>query len=453
MQAAQQLRPGSELEIDFTDVLANGQGVGRAEGIVVFCFGPLAQERARVRIVEIKQRYAVGEMRELLRVSPQRVEPFCPVFGACGGCQLQHMAYDAQLAWKREVVRNALARIGGLEDVRVNEAIGMPNPRAYRNKMALVVHRRTEPPALGFYRQRSHDVVAIDRCPIVAPELDALLRRLVATRSSPPVARALREARHLVARGSRATQRALMAITTPQRIAGGPQLGSELLRELPELTGVANSYGLGSANAILGRRTETLAGEGEIEERSGELRYRFGAASFFQVNVEMLARIFGYMEPWLELPGTIVDAYCGSGTFALCFAHMGWRVLGIEENPRAIEEARANARRNHLAERARFTTGRVEQMAASPDVRAALREAAVVFLDPPRKGCEPAALDAIAAARAPRVWYLSCDAATLARDLKFLTAKGYRLESVQPFDMFPQTGHVETLVNLELGST
>ena len=125
-----------------------------AEGIVVFCFGPLAQERARVRIVEIKQRYAVGEMRELLRVSPQRVEPFCPVFGACGGCQLQHMAYDAQLAWKREVVRNALARIGGLEDVRVNEAIGMPNPRAYRNKMALVVDRRTEPPALGFYRQR-----------------------------------------------------------------------------------------------------------------------------------------------------------------------------------------------------------------------------------------------------------------------------------------------------------
>ena len=157
-----------------------------------------------------------------------------------------------------------------------------------------------------------------------------------------------------------------MAITTPQRIAGGPQLGSELLRELPELTGVANSYGLGSANAILGRRTETLAGEGEIEERSGELRYRFGAASFFQVNVEMLARIFGYMEPWLELPGTIVDAYCGSGTFALCFAHMGWRVLGIEENPRAIEEARANARRNHLAERARFTTGRVEQRPLRP---------------------------------------------------------------------------------------
>ncbi|MFY9718232.1 MAG: TRAM domain-containing protein, partial [Candidatus Cybelea sp.] len=156
-EGAARLRAGAELEIEFTDLLGNGQGVGRAGGIVVFCFGPLPGERARVRVETVKQRYAVAEMVERLATSPNRVAPFCPVFGACGGCQLQHLAYEAQLRWKHDVVRNALQRIGGLTELDLRETIGMSEPRAYRNKMALVADRRAQPPQLGFYRQRSHE--------------------------------------------------------------------------------------------------------------------------------------------------------------------------------------------------------------------------------------------------------------------------------------------------------
>jgi len=443
------LRLRDELEVEFTDVLANGQGVGRASGIVVFCFGPLPGERARIRIDTVKQRYAVAEMLELLVESRERARPFCPVFGACGGCQLQHLAYDAQLRWKRDVVRNALLRIGGIPEVEVRETIGMHEPRAYRNKMAVVVDHRSKPPALGFYRQRSHDVVPIAACPIVAPQLDAVLAALVERRGDSTIAAMLRGARHLVARVARATGQVVLTVTTPDAIGDARGIAASFRRELPAVAGVGNSYGLSGENAILGRHYQLLDGEGEIEESAGGVRYRFSAASFFQINVEILERIFNLIEPWLERPGNIVDLYCGSGTFALYFARHGWNVTGIEENRHAIAEAEANARLNALEGHARFEAGRVEQLAGVPKVARILKEADVVFLDPPRKGCDGAVLSAIAQARVRNVWYLSCDAATLARDLKFLVSKGYRLGVVQPFDMFPQTGHVETLVQLE----
>jgi 23S rRNA (uracil1939-C5)-methyltransferase len=443
------LKAGAELEIGFTDVLANGQGVGRASGIVVFCFGPLAGERARIRIDTVKQRYAVAEMLELLVESPERARPFCPVFGACGGCQFQHLAYDAQLRWKRDVVRNALLRIGGLPEVDVRETIGMHEPRAYRNKMAVVVDHRSNPPALGFYRQRSHQVVPIAACPIVTPQLDAVLAALVERRRDSTVATMLRGARHLVARAARATGQVVLAVTTAGAIDAAQSGAGSFRRELPAVVGVGNSSGLGSENAILGRHYQMLDGEGEIEESVGGLRYRISANSFFQINVEMLERIFNFIEPWLKRPGNVVDLYCGSGTFTLYFARHGWNATGIEENRHAIAEAQANARLNDLGDRASFEAGRVEQMVAIPKVARIIREADVVFLDPPRKGCDEVVLSAIAAARVRNVWYLSCDAATLARDLKFLVSKGYRLGVVQPFDMFPQTGHVETLVQLE----
>jgi 23S rRNA (uracil1939-C5)-methyltransferase len=441
------LRAGAELEIEFTDVLANGQGVGRASGIVVFCFGPLPGERARVRIETVKQRYAVAEMLELLVESPKRARPFCPVFGACGGCQLQHLAYDAQLTWKRDVVRNALSRIGGFADVEVSETIGMNEPRAYRNKMSVVVDHRSEPPALGFYRQRSHEVVPIDACPIVTPQLDAVLAALAENRVNATVAPMLRGARHLVARAARATGQVVLTVTTDEAIAEAKRNARAVRRELPAVAGIGNSYGPASENAVLGRHYQLLDGDGEIEESVGGVRYRISAASFFQINVQILERIFDFIEPWLKTPGSIVDLYCGSGTFALYFARRGWSVTGIEENRNAIAEA--EARLNGLGGRARFEAGRVEQMAAVPRVARILQEADVVFLDPPRKGCDNVVLSAIAQARVRNVWYLSCDAATLARDLKFLASKGYRLGVVQPFDMFPQTGHVETLVQLE----
>ncbi len=443
------LRSGAELELAFTDLLANGQGVARAGALVVFCFGPLPGEVARLRITEVKQRYAVAEALAILREAPERARPFCPVFGTCGGCQLQHLGYPAQLQWKRKVVVDALERIGGSAGVDVRPTIGMAQPRAYRNKMSLVVEHRTTPPAVGFYRQRSHDVVPIDACPIVTPKLDADLRRLAALRENAAVSDMLGDARHLVARSADATGKSVLTITTERRSESAHRAAPLLLREVAGLAGVTNSYDLASANAIVGRRHRSLGGAAEIEETIGGVRYRVSAGSFFQVNVAMMGRIFDYLKPWLAPPRRIVDLYCGVGTFSLLFAAHGWRVHGIEENVQAIAEAAANARRNGLGELVRFTTGRVERLVGMPAVRNALRKTDVLFLDPPRKGCDETTLGAVAGAGVPVLWYLSCDPATLARDSKFLVAKGYRLGSIQPFDMFPQTGHVETLARLE----
>ncbi len=439
---------GAELELFFTDLLGNGQGVARAGEMAVFCFGPLPQERARVRIVEVKRRYAVGEMIERLCDSPDRAEPFCSVFGDCGGCQVQHLAYPAQLAWKREIVRNALARIGGLSAV-VGETIGMTDPRAYRNKMALVVEHAGAESRLGFYRQRSHDVVPIATCPVLTPPLDATLDRIEAMRGSDPMKRMLADARHIVARSARATGRVALSVTTERQSGAVARAAEVLMQEAPWIAGVANSYDLSSVNAIAGRNQRVLSGTPEIEEEIGGVRYRVSAASFFQVNAEMVGRIFEFLSPRLGEPGVLVDLYCGIGTFALFFAKCGWNVVGVEESARAVAEAVANARLNGFESRAAFFAGRVEQALGTQPLRSALRAGPTAFLDPPRKGCDETTLAAIARARVPRVWYLSCDAATLARDLKFLTSKGYRLEIVQPFDMFPQTGHVETLVLLE----
>jgi 23S rRNA (uracil1939-C5)-methyltransferase len=439
---------GAELELTFSDLLANGQAVGRADGIVIFCFGPLPAERAHVRVSAVKQKYAVAEMLELLVTSPERAQPFCPVFGACGGCQVQHLSYAAQLTWKQNVVHSALVRIGGFTDVAVRPTIGMEDPRAYRNKMSLVVEHRGPIPTIGFYQQRTHDVVPIDACPVVAPQLSAFIGRFNAARTDAELAPALTDAKHIVARTARTSGESVVTITTSTPSEGARIAAPALLAELPGAVGITNSFDLSSENAILGRRHASLIGDSTIEERIGEVRYRVSAESFFQVNVEIVQKILTVIGQYLAPSSKIVDLYCGAGTFSLFFAKHGAHVLGIEENPQAVSEARTNAALNELQSRASFEVGRVEDAVRGAEPREALRRAGVVFLDPPRKGSDDRTLSALAEAGVPEVWYLSCDPATLARDLKFLAAKGYDLGLVQPFDMFPQTGHVETLVTL-----
>jgi 23S rRNA (uracil1939-C5)-methyltransferase len=438
--------PGSELELAFTDVLANGQAVGRAGGIVIFCFGPLPNERARVRITAVKPKYAVAELLTILERSGDRVAPFCSVFGECGGCQLQHLAYPAQLAWKREVVRNALVRIGGFPEIAVAETIGMRDPRAYRNKMSLVVDRSCK--RVGFYKQRSHDVVQIDGCPIVMPRLDEQIARVNAAKSDPATADAFARTRHVVARTAQATGEVVVTFTTDRPDETLKAKAAQVAGKLGRISGLTNSYDLSGSNAILGRKQHTLTGSATIEESVGGLRYRVSSGSFFQVNVEILERIFERVDPLLTRPLRILDLYCGAGTFSLFFARRGATVFGVDDNALAVAEARENAALNGLESQARFQTSTVQHALFHPAMAKEIAGIDAVFLDPPRKGCEERALAAIAARRIPAIWYLSCDPATLARDLKFLAAKGYRPGEVQPFDMFPQTGHVETLVLL-----
>lgn len=436
---AGRLRTGAEVELSFNDLLANGQAVGRFEGQVIFVSGPLPLERARVRIISLKRNYAVAQMLELTVRSPHRADPFCPVFGRCGGCQLQHLAYGIQLNWKQDVVRNALARIAGLTNAEVSFPIGMDNPRAYRNKMSLVVDRSSETTKIGFYKQRSHEVVPIDGCPIVLPQLNEYV----------PVLRdAAADARHIVARAGQATGEAVVTYTTSRRSHAAATAGRSIFHKLRGAVGVSNSFKLAGENAILGREFAVVSGKEHIEERIGGIRYRISAGSFFQVNSEIVGRIFRFLESKIRPKQQIVDLYCGAGTFSLFFAQQGASVSGVEENRSAIREAQANARLNGLQRLLEFYQARVEDAVRGDPIRAALAAADTVFLDPPRKGTDERTLHAIAAAQVPDVWYLSCDAATLARDLKVLLSARYTLRTIQPFDMFPQTGHIETLAML-----
>ncbi|MHB8177123.1 MAG: 23S rRNA (uracil(1939)-C(5))-methyltransferase RlmD [Vulcanimicrobiaceae bacterium] len=439
---------GTQLELVFTDLLANGQAVGRVSGFVVFCFGPLPGERARVRIVERRRTYSVAKLVERLSTSPNRTQPFCKVFGACGGCQVQHLSYAAQLLWKRDVVQNALARIGGFTGLAVRPPLGMVQPRSYRNKVSLVVDAGPAGPRIGFYRQRSHDIVPIESCPVVLPELNDHIAGIDRARGAEATSAAFEQTRHIVARASRATRKSVVTFTTEQPSEEVLRAAPTLLRDLPGAVGIVNSFGLTSENAIMGRRYRVVIGVDEIEESLAGVRYRVSSGSFFQINVEMVDRILQFLGAGLTKPRRIVDLYCGAGTFALFFASRGCTVFGVEENEQAVVEAQENARLNGVADRTRFRIGRVEQVLASEEATNALTDAQIVFLDPPRKGSDAVTLDAIAQAGVPNVWYLSCDPATLARDCKHLAAKGYALGIVQPFDMFPHTGHVETLVTL-----
>jgi 23S rRNA (uracil1939-C5)-methyltransferase len=447
-KSATALAPGTELDLVFTDLLANGQAVARAEGLVVFCFGPLPGERARVRITSRKATYAVADLESVIHIAPERAEPFCPVFGTCGGCQVQHLSYDSQLRWKRDMVRAALQRIGGIADAAVEETVYAGDPRAYRNKVALVVEGGASGSRVGFYRARSHDLVPVEGCPVAAPQLDDLIGIFSRARGDAPAAVVLEKARHVVARHAQRGE-AVVSVTTARLDEALEAAAPALLPELPGVVGIVNSFDPRSANAVVGRHDRLLAGRAEIEEEIGGIRYRVSPASFFQINVAVVARIFDALHEHFGSADELVDLYCGMGTFSLFFAKNGTRVLGVEESRRAVGEAAANARLNALEERVRFRTALVEDWVRSPEGAKALASAGAVFLDPPRKGSDDVTLRAIAASGVQHVGYLSCDPATLARDLKQLVSNGYALRLIQPFDMFPQTGHVEVLVVLE----
>jgi 23S rRNA (uracil1939-C5)-methyltransferase len=450
-------KPGAVGTVEFHDLLANGQAVGRFDGMVVFVDGPLPGERARIRLTEVKAKYAVGEVLERETTSPDRAEPFCPVFGECGGCQVQHLAYPAQLGWKHRIVSDALARIGGFSNVAVNAPIGMDVPRAYRNKMALVVHANPsttlragsdEGTVFGFYRARSHDLVPIDHCPIVLDPLSAAIGGLLEAARDPETSAAFTHVNHVVMRAGLTSPNGVLSLTTDTKAPAIAAAAPKIAERIPGVGGISNSYEPANENAVIGRRMDFVWGKREMEETIEGVRFRVSPASFFQINGAMVASIFRTLAPLIGGAPRIVDLYCGAGTFAIYFASRGAKVVGIEENASAVTEARSNARLNNVETQVEFVQGRVEGALANEAGKKALRDASVVFLDPPRKGSDEATLAAIADANVPAIWYLSCNPATLARDLRYLAGRSYGIGLVQPFDMFPQTGHVETLVTL-----
>lgn len=431
----------------------DAQGVCRHEGMAVFVPGLLPGERALVRIVKPEKRYAFGRVEKLLEKSPSRAEPFCPIYKRCGGCVCQHMTYEASLAFKRQQVQDLLRRVGGLS-IEVPPVWGMAHPFGYRNKGAYPVAQTDDAPACGFFAPRSHDLVPL-------PENGCAIQGEDSARATQAVLNWMREnsvpaydeqtgrglVRHIMTRSTTSGELMVVVVVTRADIPKASRLIELLRAAVPGLCSVCLSVNSRRTNVILGTDIRVLWGKAAMEDTLCGLRFSVSPLSFFQVNPQQTERLYGLALEYAGLTGaeTVVDAYCGAGTISLLLAQKAKKVIGIEIVPEAIQNANENAARNGIAN-AEFHVGATEELLPKL-VENGLRPD-VIVLDPPRKGCDPAVLQAIIAAVPKRVVYVSCGAPTLARDAKLLAEGGYAAEKVQCVDMFCWTGAVETVMVL-----
>ena len=431
----------------------DAQGVCRHEGMAVFVPGLLPGERALVRIVKPEKRYAFGRVEKLLEKSPSRAEPFCPIYKRCGGCVCQHMTYEASLAFKRQQVQDLLRRVGGLS-IEVPPVWGMAHPFGYRNKGAYPVAQTDGAPACGFFAPRSHDLVPL-------PENGCAIQGEDSAKATQAVLNWMREnsvpaydeqtgrglVRHIMTRSTTSGELMVVVVVTRADIPKASRLIELLRAAVPGLCSVCLSVNSRRTNVILGTDIHVLWGKSAMEDTLCGLRFSVSPLSFFQVNPQQTERLYGLALEYAGLTGaeTVVDAYCGAGTISLLLAQKAKKVIGIEIVPAAIQNAHENAARTGIAN-AEFHVGATEELLPKL-VENGLRPD-VIVLDPPRKGCDPAVLQAIIAAAPKRVVYVSCGAPTLARDAKLLAEGGYAAEKVQCVDMFCWTGAVETVMSL-----
>lgn len=431
----------------------DAQGVCRHEGMAVFVPGLLPGERALVRIVKPEKCYAFGRVEKLLEKSPSRAEPFCPIYKRCGGCVCQHMTYEASLAFKRQQVQDLLRRVGGLS-IEVPPVWGMAHPFGYRNKGAYPVAQTDGAPACGFFAPRSHDLVPL-------PENGCAIQGEDSAKATQAVLNWMREnsvpaydeqtgrglVRHIMTRSTTSGELMVVVVVTRADIPKASRLIELLRAAVPGLCSVCLSVNSRRTNVILGTDIHVLWGKSAMEDTLCGLRFSVSPLSFFQVNPQQTERLYGLALEYAGLTGaeTVVDAYCGAGTISLLLAQKAKKVIGIEIVPEAIQNANENAARNGIAN-AEFHVGATEELLPKL-VENGLRPD-VIVLDPPRKGCDPAVLQAIIAAAPKRVVYVSCGAPTLARDAKLLAEGGYAAEKVQCVDMFCWTGAVETVMSL-----
>lgn len=431
----------------------DAQGVCRHEGMAVFVPGLLPGERALVRIVKPEKRYAFGRVEKLLEKSPSRAEPFCPIYKRCGGCVCQHMTYEASLAFKRQQVQDLLRRVGGLS-IEVPPVWGMAHPFGYRNKGAYPVAQTDGSPACGFFAPRSHDLVPL-------PENGCAIQGEDSAKATQAVLSWMREnsvpaydeqtgrglVRHIMTRSTTSGELMVVVVVTRADIPKAGRLIELLRAAVPGLCSVCLSVNSRRTNVILGTDIRVLWGKAAMEDTLCGLRFSVSPLSFFQVNPQQTERLYGLALEYAGLTGaeTVVDAYCGAGTISLLLAQKAKKVIGIEIVPEAIRNANENAAHNGIAN-AEFHVGATEELLPKL-VENGLRPD-VIVLDPPRKGCDPAVLQAIIAAAPKRVVYVSCGAPTLARDAKLLAEGGYAAEKVQCVDMFCWTGAVETVMVL-----
>ena len=436
------------IPLSITDCTLSGSGVGHVDGMAVLVPATAAGDEITAQIVKVKKTYAYAIVREIRKASADRVEPDCPAFPKCGGCLFRHMTYGAELRLKENQVRENLRRIGGYTGT-VEPIEPSPKVDGYRNKAQYPLAMQNGKLSVGFYAPRSHRVIDCRDCRLQPPVFETILRAFtdwIETFDVPVYDETTRRGllRHVyIRRGERTGEILVCAVATRKELPQKDALCDALLRAAPQIRSIVLNVNPDDTNVILGKTCIPLYGDGYIEDELCGLRFRLSALSFYQVNALQAERLYGKAAEYAAADGaTVLDLYCGAGTIGLSMARRAKAVIGVESVPEASRDAKENARRNAV-ENARFLCADAAQAAEQllgegvrPDV---------IVVDPPRKGCAPEVLQTILRFAPERLVYVSCDSATLARDVAVLQQGGYTVQSAAPFDMFPRTGHVETV--------
>lgn len=490
-------KKGDCLTVTIEDLDTDGQGIGKADGYTLFVKDALVGDVVKVKIMKAKKNYAFARLEEVITPSSYRTSPKCEHHRRCGGCQLQCLSYDAQLAFKEKKVRNNLMRIGGFSEEKINAVmqpiIGMEVPFYYRNKAQYPIgtDKKTGKPIAGFYAQRTHDIIANKDCALGVPENKEILERILKWMEECKVS-AYDEAtgkglmRHVLIRKGFVSGELMVCLVVNGREL--PSVGKliESLKEVPGMKSISLSINRENTNVIMGTTIRTLWGSDTIEDTLGGIQFRISPLSFYQVNPVQTEKLYAKAVEFAGLTGkeTVWDLYCGIGTISLFMAKNAGKVYGVEIIPEAIEDAKGNAERNGFTN-TEFFVGKAEEVLpefyekaskaadaqGSEDVNVSyggryggavvgengadaggasdMLHPDVIVVDPPRKGCDVQCLDTMLKMQPERIVYVSCDSATLARDLKILCEGGYELKKAVCVDMFGMTTHVECVIMMQ----
>ena len=457
-----EITKGQEFSLEIDDMGTDGEGIGHKEGYTLFVKDALVGDIVRVKVIKAKKKFGYGRLMEVIMPSPWRVEPACDCARQCGGCQIQHCSYEKQLAWKEKKVRDCLQRIGGFEKIPMEPVMGMDEPYHYRNKAQYPVGYDKEGNLVaGFYAGRTHSIIPNTDCAIQHPSNHMILETILAFMKQYDIP-AYEEkkhtglVRHILTRVGKYTGEVMVCL-----IINGNKLPHqdklvEMLLQCPfdykyKIKSICLNINKEKTNRILGEKVVPIYGQTYIEDRIGDITYRISPLSFYQVNPEQTQKLYGTALEYADLKGDEVvwDLYCGIGTISLFLAQKAARVCGVEIVPQAIEDARENADRNGFTNTEFFVGAAEDVVPEQYEQSGGSLRADVVTLDPPRKGCDEKLLRTVVQMEPERIVYVSCDPATLARDLKYLCGEGYELKRVRACDMFGHSSHVETVACLQ----
>ena len=479
------LKKDDQVTIEIEDIGTDGAGIGKADGYTLFVKDAVIGDIIKAKVIKAKKTYGYARLMEIITPSKDRVEPVCPVARQCGGCQIQQMSYSAQLKYKQKLVRDNLARIGGITDCEVLPVIGMENPFNYRNKAQYPVGRNKDGKVvIGFYAGRTHSIVDYTQCAIGAPENAQILEKIRTFINENNISVYDEQShkgliRHILIRTGKHTGQIMVCLIINGKTLPHADKLADCLKDISGMSSIMININKERTNVILGSECSVIWGNSYIEDSICGIMFRISPLSFFQVNPVQTEKLYRKALEYAELTGneTVWDLYCGIGTISLLMATKARKVYGVEIVPQAIEDAKNNALRNSL-NNAEFFVGKAEEVVPriyDEDMKKAENEPVdskenskensglpdsasdesvmrinpdVVVVDPPRKGCDETLLDTIVKMNPKRIVYVSCDSATLARDLKYLAANGYEIDRVQPVDQFAHTVHVETVVLL-----